>query len=254
MGFTRLRGASSRIWSWIRQPWTLALVGLAFFAVLVAAGAALLAADNEETIWLEVAKAAIQAIPVLVLGIPVGLYFRAFEARREDRRREDEARREDWRRKDEHRRRVFGEVTTAYNEIKSIRRWLRAAGLGSAAGAALNAERVRAVDARMDALSDAELMLERVSREIASASNIFSEPAALERWFRRMCRYLRGVVRDWEQGLLQADGGRLDSTRWREFYGFIAPSRSEDSTFDQGASRPLNKILDSLVRDLVGPS
>ncbi|HWM15740.1 MAG TPA: hypothetical protein VNP97_04045, partial [Microbacterium sp.] len=63
-------GTTSSIWSRITHPWNLAFAGLALLAAGFVLLAAVQAPELRSTIWLEVAKAASQAIPVLVLGIP----------------------------------------------------------------------------------------------------------------------------------------------------------------------------------------
>jgi len=215
-------------------------VALVIGALIALVAAIWLIPSRREDIGFEIAKAAAQAIPYVFLSIGVGLFLRQSEASREDRRLADD-----------HRRRVFGEVATAYNRIKGIRRWLRAAGYLEMKSGSLSAERLAEFDGRMDAFSEAELVLEKVRREVEGHPHVFSHSGDLIGDLSTVTTYLRAVVKNWEDSQLSADDSRERIARWNELQGFLRNKGKKGATFKEGVSTPMDHFVKTLLTDLL---
>ena len=226
----------SSSWRWnLAVP--VALVVAALLAVIIGI---VLIPSRREDIGFEIAKAAVHAIPFVILSIGVGLFLRWSEGSREDRRLSDE-----------HRRKIFDEVVTAYNRIKGTRRWLRAAGYLDITTGSLSAERLAELDRRMEALSDAELELEKVKREVELHPHVFTHADDLVRDLTQVTRYLRGVVKDWEKSELTVDDGVRHVATWTELQGFLRKGGTEGATFKECASDPMDAVVKALLSDLL---
>ena len=226
----------SSSWRWnLAVP--VALVVAALLAVIIGI---VLIPSRREDIGFEIAKAAVQAIPFVILSIGVGLFLRWSEGSREDRRLSDE-----------HRRKIFDEVVTAYNRIKGTRRWLRAAGYLDITTGSLSAERLAELDRRMEALSDAELELEKVKREVELHPHVFTHAVDLVRDLTQVTRYLRGVVKDWEKSELTVDDGVRHVATWTGLQGFLRKAGTEGATFKECASDPMDAVVKALLSDLL---
>jgi hypothetical protein len=91
-------------------------------------------------------------------------------------------------------------MVTAYNDIKAIRRTLRAYGFRSPeSGATLSSAQVEEFRTEMDALISAQLSLETIQREVEAQEQAFAGDAPeLVDALHRAQSYVNGVIDDWE--------------------------------------------------------
>jgi hypothetical protein len=201
------------------------IVAALVIAAALCAGVFLLApAAARLEIAVEVAKAAIGLFPVVFFGVVVAELIK----RRDDERAQRDKRRDQERALQDKRleaRRAFRDRSiTAYNLSKSVRRNLRGAGFGPQMGAQISPEMLELLDQQMRRLSDAQLQLEQLFREVAASGAAFRDPEAVRTPLDDIEKYLNAVVRDWEHQRV-ALGQRPDAEMlhgWTHFEDFVA--------------------------------
>jgi hypothetical protein len=178
---------------------------LVFFVTLALVLAALaivfgwLTADSKsDEVSVELAKTGLGLAAVAILGGAIAAAFRSLDAERDHQRRIDE-----------YRAATVSELWATYNQIKAVRRTLRAYGLDAPQGnSVLVAKQVAAFRAQMGLLNDAQLMLEKLKREVCGQTELFgSDGACIARLLGRAEDYVSGVIDDWEKHGSQIDEG-----------------------------------------------
>jgi hypothetical protein len=101
--------------------------------------------------------------------------------------------------RDQERRKVFSEIVRAYNQVKSARRNLKAWGsLTTRSESALQAEEAKELRMTMAKLSDAQLQLEAIVREI-DESQLFKCKGPIKEKLRSVEHYInRSMLDRWE--------------------------------------------------------
>jgi hypothetical protein len=244
-------------------------LALAIGAILVVAGWFALPLRHSD-FWFEAAKAGLELAIVATLGGLVGYALKNAETERAaeqrsleaDRvtqqeaasRREQEERAE-LRRVDDYRLGLRRGMVTAYNDIKAIRRTLRAYGFRSPeSGATLSSAQVEEFRTEMDALISAQLSLETIQREVEAQEQAFAGDAPeLVDALHRAQSYVNDVIDDWETfGVkIRADMDAGEVTHLEKLQEFLAPA--QESSFKAELSEPLDeasKIL--LLHHLAG--
>jgi hypothetical protein len=175
-------------------------------------------------IGVELAKAAIGVFPVVFFGVVVAelIKRRDDERAQRDRRRDEERALHDKRL--EARRAFRDRSIAAYNLSKSVRRNLRGAGFGPQMGAEISPEMLEVLDQQMRRLSDAQLQLEQLFREVTASGAAFGDPEAVRKPLQDIEKSLNAVVRDWEHQRValgqQPDAEMLHG--WTQFEDFVA--------------------------------
>ena len=231
-----------------RLAWVkLALAGAAFVATaLLVVGLVATAPEKRMDLWFETAKAGLQLGVVVIVGALVGYALRYLEAEREAGRRREEAEREERRRLDDYRSGLARELAGAYNDVKAVRRTLRAYGFrpDDAGIVQLTADQVAEFRKQMSSLMQAQLSLERIKREIQTEDRVFGADAPdLVRKLGDAESYVNHVVQDWEKSGTKVDVGKDAYFVMREFkqlQGFLAPAKDPDSKFKSSLSDPLD--------------
>jgi len=205
------RGA--RQWPWLAIATFLAAAVLA--GVLIFVGKA-----SSGDLSFELSKAGIQLLAIVIFGGAVAAAFRSLDARRED-----------LRRLDAYRAATVDELLDAYHRIKAVRRALRASGFDQQDSESVSAEQcaayhgVKAVRralracgfdkldservsaeqsadfrARMEALNDAQLALEKLAQIVHDEKRVFgAHHACIARLIRKAEKYVGNVIKDWEE-------------------------------------------------------
>jgi hypothetical protein len=94
---------------------------------------------------------------------------------------------------------VFRDTVDAYTEVKRVRRTLRALGFVAPPYGSLSARQLEEFEAQMRALNEAELSLEKVRRELKGQAAAFPTASKQLGDFDKIEKYLRDVLRVWEQ-------------------------------------------------------
>jgi hypothetical protein len=188
----------------------------------------------------------------VIAGAVVGYALRYLEAEREAGRRREEAERTERRRLDDYRRDLARELVEAYNDVKAVRRTLRAYGFRppDAGMVKLTADQVTEFHEQMSSLMRAQLSLERIKREIHSERRIFgTDTTDLVEKLGDAESYVNHVIGDWEKLGTRVEVGEDAYFVMREFEqlrGFLARAKDPDSKFKCSLSDPLDhaaKIL-----------
>jgi hypothetical protein len=229
--------------AWVRR----ALTGAAVIAVaLLIIGLAATAPSKRADLWFEAAKAGLQLGVVVIVGAVVGYALRYLEAERELARRREEAERQEQRRLDQYRLNLARDLLAAYNDVKRVRRTLRAYGFASTdRGIELTADQVAEFRKQMNSLIEAQLSLEMVKREIQGQDRVFDADAlGLVKRLSDAEKYVSDVIHDWETYGTAIDVDRDASDAMSDFkqlQGFLAPAKDPTSKFKCSLSDPLDE-------------
>jgi hypothetical protein len=189
---------------------TLLPIGIVVVALIVAGVLLYLGATHSGDVWLEVAKGGIQLLVIVILGGAVAAGFRMQDDRRRregmeqenrltNQRRREDIEREDRERLDAYRADFVDELWGAYHRVKAVRRILTAYGFGSMSGE-FTVEQCREFDQQMKELDDAQLTLEKLKRDVEGQGDLYEpERKAILVRLKSAERYVRDVIKDWEQ-------------------------------------------------------
>jgi len=196
--------------------------------------------------WFEAAKAGLQLGVVVIVGGLVGYALRHLESERE-------ARRSSRGRLDEYRLGLVRDLVTAYNEVKAVRRTLRAYGFSSPEpGVTLKTDQIAEFQRQMESLMWAQLSLERIQREIKAQGQVFGADADdLMKMVDRAQRYVNDVIKDWETsgaGLIVDEDARTTMSKFTHLQDFLASAKGPESRFKAKLSEPLGKAGEILQR------
>jgi hypothetical protein len=151
--------------------------------------------DDDETLYVELAKAGLQLIVVGVLGTALAAGWKWVEYQRDQRRAQREVQLK-----------LFVRLVASYNEVKAIRRTLRSYGLCTAAGA-LSQGQVNAFREQMTCLNTVQLDFEALKREIGEARLFEDNSLEILEALQRVETYLNGVLKLWERKGAEIDVG-----------------------------------------------
>jgi hypothetical protein len=231
-----------------------ALGGAAVVAVaLLIIGLAATAPQKRADLWFETAKAGLQLGVIVIAGALVGYAIRYLEAEREAQRRREEAEREERRRLDGYRQGLARELVDAYNDVKAVRRTLRACGFrpDDAGVVMLTADQVTEFNEQMSSLMRAQLSLERIKREIRAEDRVFgADTPDLVKKLGDAESYVNHVIEDWEMSGTKVSVGEdayfVMRDHLKQLQGFLAPAKGPDSKFKCSLSRPLDDTAEIL--------
>lgn len=219
-----------RVW---RRPWRGVIISLTFIFIAGIAVAAVFngISANKDDIWSTISKAGVAIAATTVAGAVATGALKLVD---------------EWRVRDQERRRVFRDVVETYNEVKSIRRTLRALGLLIPRSDPLTAKEAKDALTIMTRLNDAQLRFEAIKREIEQ-SNLFNHPDLVISELRTVEDYInKSVIGKWEksQGRIRegAAHGELDNLG---LPGFI-------EGFRENIFEPLRRITSALHEELFG--
>ena len=191
-----------------RRPWRGVIIALTLIFIAGIAVAAVFNAisANKDDIWSAISKAGVAIAATTVAGAVATAALKLVD---------------EWRLRDQERRRVFHEIVEAYNEVKSIRRSLRALGLLSPRLGPLTAEEAEEVLTIMTRLNSAQLRFEAIKKEVEQ-SNLFNNLDLVTRELRTVEDYInKSVISKWEksEGRIrkEADRRELDNLKLPDF-------------------------------------
>jgi hypothetical protein len=179
----------------------------------------------------EAAKVGIQLGVITIAGAAITQGLKGFNDTRERRLKRLDIDREERQRMNEYRLGVFRDTVDAYNEVKRVRRLLRAAGLGGDAAATVSAEQLTAYESGMEALNKAELALEKIGREVGAQQAAFAHAWSEIEGLKTSQDYLRQVLAVWEHGGLRRHGEKEACSGDGDAFDSFLAKRSE--TFGQ---------------------
>ena len=174
--------------------------------------------------WLEVAKAGLQLGVIVLVGGAVTYGFKFLESERDA-----QARR------DEYLLGMIRNLVESYNQIKSVRRTLRAYGflkpeVPRPDAHRFTAEQVDAYRKQMFVLMEAQLRLEEISREIKAQPQVFEHSEALKVLIHSGESYVNEVIGDWEDHgvdvVVGAHAGRTTDV-FKHLQNFLGSSSAE---------------------------
>lgn len=132
--------------------------------------------DLDDEFWLEVARAGVQVLAVVVIGGAVAAAWRYLEQERSDQQKRLADERERQRQLHEQQLAVFRQIVESYNEVKAIRRTLRSIGLREATGT-MSETQVGGFRELMMRLNLVQLAFEALKRELGE-TDFFKEDTA----------------------------------------------------------------------------
>jgi hypothetical protein len=216
-----------------RRPWRGVIIALTLIFIAGIAVAAVFNAisTNKDDIWSTISKAGVTIAVTTVAGAVATAALKLVD---------------EWRVRDQERRKVFHDVVETYNEVKSIRRSLRALGLLSPRSGPMTAEEAEEVLTIMTRLNAAQLRFEAIKKEVEQ-SNLFTHLDLVTRELRTVEDYInKCAIAKWEKsaGRIRkgADRRELDNL---ELPGFIGG-------FEDHIFRPLDDLTLTLHEELFG--
>jgi len=219
------------------QRWLRISLGIIVLAVVLLAIARIVA-PSVGSFRLELAKAFVQLAVITLLGGAVAATLRYVESLREENRRLNEY----WAG-------LFREVVAAYNEIKTVRRTLRAFGFRKTPAGSLSAEQAVQFWAQMTSLLQSQLSLERVERELRTSPE--ADATHAREAIQTVETYVHDIVKEWEDYGLEITEGvasnRLE--KLEELRSFLGPA---DQGFRENATEPM-ELLEGFIRRKLGP-
>jgi uncharacterized protein (UPF0335 family) len=220
------------------------LTGVVIGGLILAAGLVLFGAkmahEKGDQIWIEIAKAGVQLGILSIIGGGIAAVLRRLESLREEQRTLNE-----------YRLNVLRDVTTSYNQIKAVRRILRAFGFNSRMTRPLAPDQVTEFHTQMKSLNEAQLALERLKREVVVRSHAFSEYQKLQEALTTVEGYIGDVLKNWEEHGLDIVVGAAPSVliSMERLQGFLD---SPEAGFRKGAAEPMDLLQDRIHSQTVG--
>jgi hypothetical protein len=216
-----------------RRPWRGVIIALTLTFIAGIAVAAVFSAisTNKDDIWSTISKAGVTIAVTTVAGAVATAALKLVD---------------EWRVRDQERRKVFHDVVETYNEVKSIRRSLRALGLLSPRRGRLTAEEAEEVLTIMTRLNAAQLRFEAIKKEVEQ-SNLFTHLDLVTRELRTVEDYInKCAIAKWEKstGHIRkgADRHELDNLELPRFI----------EGFEYHIFRPLDNLTLTLHEELFG--
>lgn len=225
--------------------------GVAVAGFVLALAVRSLSPDGQQSLILESAKAAIQVFPLAFFGVVVADLLRRRDEQRTQARMDRDYQRDLAQKRDEYVGEFLHNVVRAYNRTKAARRSLRGAGFGQSLDSPLTEEQLRQLDEHMSELSDAQLELERLKREIKARGDVFTRADAVRTALTDLERYVNDVIRDWETGRAKTGVGAsfVSFNSWEKFRAFLANAK-EDGDFGRAATQ-MQAIEDAIWPDVL---
>jgi len=207
--------------------WLVIAIVLAGALAVIVVGA-LMAPDRQHDMWVELVSRASQLIVLAVAGGVVGAVIHDRDAARED----------------ERRRQAFllgfiGEVETAYTQVKTARRLLRAHGFDHPRQARLTTEQVAGYRTQLALLNEAELQFETLARRVQAVPGPFGAASAVVATeLGAIHAYLNRVLRDWQsEPTAIAEGGTsMPLAGWLSFSQFVGYGDDAERAFREGVT------------------
>lgn len=216
-----------------RRPWRGVIIALTLIFIAGIAVAAVFNAisANKDDIWSAISKAGVAIAATTVAGAVATAALKLVD---------------EWRVRDQERRRVFHDVVEAYNEVKSIRRTLRALGLLSTKSDPVTAEEAEDVLKIMTRLNTAQLRFEAIKKEVEQ-SNLFTNLDLVTKELKTVEEYInQSAISKWEKsaGCIRkgADRRILDDLKLPDFISGFGPH----------IFAPLDRLTLALHRELFG--
>jgi hypothetical protein len=202
------------------DPYRVVAGGVAVAAAILLLAFVSMPEARREDLTFEIAKAAIQVVPLAFFGVVVGELVRRRDA--------DRARKQQ---RVDFLRSFLSDVVLSYNRTKAIRRTLRGAGVGPTGHGKISDDDLHQLDAQLLALSDTQLDLERLKRSAEANGVVFGSSRTVPDALRGLEKYVNDVVKEWESrrpGLRR--GVDNDTFRsWTSFWAFLSDKETGGS-------------------------
>jgi len=141
---------------------------------------------RRDELWLEVAKAGVQLVAVVLIGGAVSAAWKYSEQARDARQEQRERQLA-----------VFSQIVASYNEVKAIRRILRSLGLRDQTGS-LDDRQVSGFSEQMLSLNMVQLAFEALGRELGETDLFDGDTAFIVAQLGTIAKFLGDVVTIWE--------------------------------------------------------
>jgi hypothetical protein len=196
----------------------------------------MLKTDLDDEFWLEIARAGVQVLAVVVIGGAVAAAWRYLEQERSDQQKRLADEREQQRQLHEQQLAVFRQIVESYNEVKAIRRTLRSIGLREATGT-MSETQVRGFRELMLRLNVVQLAFEALKRELGETDFFKEDTAEIVKRLYYVESHLNIVLQVWEK-----DGSAIEVGSDAGFVslglvGLIGPSKGLKERFERRNSR-----------------
>jgi hypothetical protein len=216
------------------------IAGIAIVAASIVSLAACFAPQKHEDLWFEAGKAGIQLAVVTVVGALLAAGLRYLETIRDERRKLKD-----------HRREILRQIIAAYNQVKAVRRVLRAYGFRSPSSGTLSQTQIDEFHAQMKLLNAAQLTFESLARDLAVGEQIFQDTKGIIEALRGVEKYLGHIIQDWEKSSASVQVGVNVSaiTSLERLQTFL--SRSEVG-FEGGAAKHMDYVEARIQAEIAG--
>ncbi|MEV6349322.1 hypothetical protein [Actinoplanes sp. NPDC051851] len=200
----------------------------------------------------EAYKTLLQFFLVVVLGGGVSLLFQAFN--READRRTERLRQLELQAigVQEARQRYLSELIDQYQQVKRVRRLLRATALTHATDLLDRSVRVSRYDELMGSLLDAQLSLETMARTIPAGESLSPAVPELTCAIRTAEEYLRALITEYEQVRPQATQPEISIRLLPKLAEFLGPY-GDAELFRVEFVEPMNTVLARIERIITEP-
>lgn len=235
----RLRSA----WAWARGPrvWIPGVVVvLMVFVVLVGA---VIIPSRASDLWMEAAKGALQLAVVIFIGGAVAAVYRSIDSDREQRRARDELRFK-----------IFQQLGSSYQQLRTARRNLKFAGIhvvqASATKIDLRPEQVKILRASMLSIVDVTTTLERIAQEL-DVRTVFDRSDEILMALFAIVGYTERIIKEWQiHGVNfwpdEPTGDIRDMAALKEFLV------STEQSFRPNVRIPYESLIGAVQQELLG--
>jgi hypothetical protein len=230
---------------------TFALIGLGALGIVILTIGWVKLPERHNDLWFELAKSGLNLVVVTIIGTAISLLVKKAEERRASLRRRDEVRVQ-----------VLNDIITCYNQVKSVRRNLRALGLRDLK-TPLTGDQVKGLQLQLSRLNDAQLMFEALNRG-TNETRPFDAIANIHSKLEQVEQYLNegvgrpyppgsgdpkrgGVLKEWEVRSGRLTAGTMPDLAFLQ--AFLGP---QSGGFEQYLSTPLDNIIDTARKELLG--
>jgi hypothetical protein len=192
--------------------------------------------DLDDEFWLEVARAGVQVLAVVVIGGAVAAAWRYLEQERSDQQKRLADERERQRQLHEQQLAVFRQIVESYNEVKAIRRTLRSIGLREATGT-MSETQVGGFRELMMRLNLVQLAFEALKRELGETDFFKEDTAEIVKRLYYIESHLNKVLQVWEKDGSSIEFGSDAGFVSRGLVGLIGPTKGLSEGFERRNSR-----------------
>lgn len=238
------------------RKYVFAIVGFAVAVAAVVAGEWLQAGSHKNT-GLELIKSGVQLAVLAVIGAAIIDFWKRLEESRAVAQKVAAEKEAEKRRVNEYRLSVLRSVSGTYHQVKAVRRLLPALGLNLQNLHPMSSDEVDVFRKQLILLNDAQLRVERLKRELESwkdslSTNPQDQDDALG-LLRRIEKYIRGVVKNWQSFGANMRAGVTPHQLLSQMGELARFLGSSSQGFECGIADPMRR-LEALIRKNILPA